>query len=522
MEKAVSVDALPASAYTPVAAVAGESDAILDSGCLANGKVWPLLREVVAMARYTTDIFSDEVCIAFGRLHEQVAAPWSPSLSPDEIKAELEADNCPLRQLDSKPVASGSIAEVYFGELQDGTPVAVKCMRPGIRPVVEGDLAWLLWAASWTDRHPTLRMYALKWAAELFCNQVYMQTDFRVEADNYNRFYANFHGETNVIRFPKTYHASKDFLVISKEKGEELSKVFREADGYMASKPDLAKLSKTPQGRAEALCNYLGISREMGSAIAKESIAVYMRMLFKDSFVHGDLHPGNILLRIRNPDGEGHPEGKSFRDSLPTPLRLLVEEISPKDPGFDLVLLDCGLAVPLPQHKVELLRSTTTAILYADYDKAADLTFQMSPDASSCQDPQKFKKELGDIFRASRRATWENGFLQLSDAGLACLDLVRKHHVHLDATFSWAILALLSVEGAGRQLDPNVDATGAATRYLISFKNLVAEMNSGSFVSAKEMLTQMAMEKVGIDFWAFRNWRLGTWNQMQHAAQTSA
>mmetsp|Transcript_38152 Transcript_38152/g.109479 ORF Transcript_38152/g.109479 Transcript_38152/m.109479 type:complete len:530 (-) Transcript_38152:463-2052(-) len=461
------------------------------------------------------DIFPDSICIAFGRLHEQVTAEWSPGVTPAEVLAQLQASGLHLRTLADSPQASGSIAEVYFGELEDGTAVAVKCMRPGIRPLIEGDLAWLLWAANVSDGHPVLRMYALRWAAELFCNQVYMQTDFRIEADNLRRFRANFRGDGEVIRFPRPLHASSDLLVLSREEGQELSRIFREADNAGASSSRCSA-----EARAEALHRHLGISKEMGGAIAKESIAVYMRMLFKDNFVHGDLHPGNILLRVRKPDGAAAGGASAAEDGLrgrlPAPLRFIADAILPPDPGFDLVLLDAGLAVPLPSEKVEILRSTTTAILYADYDKAARLAFSMSPDTTCCEDPQQFQRELADIFKASRQVVWDQGFLQLSDAGLMCLDLVRRHHVHLDATFSWAILALLSVEGAGRQLDPSVDATGAATRYLISVRNLIQECQGGSWISTKEMVTQLVFDKLGLDFWAFRNWRLAKWNEETH------
>merc|ERR1711990_930695 len=97
--------------------------------------------------------------------------------------------------------------------------------------------------------------------------------------------------------------------------------------------------------------------------------------------------------------------------------------------------------------------------LYADYKKASGLVFKASPDTTRCEKPEDFKHELECVLRDSRRDVWAKGFLQLSDAGLECLDLVRRHHVHLDVALSWAILALLSVEGSARQLNPHVDAT---------------------------------------------------------------
>src|SRR5690606_40402197 len=48
-----------------------------------------------------------------------------------------------FKHFETDPVASASIAQVHFAELHDGREVAVKVLRPGMRDIIEKDLALL-------------------------------------------------------------------------------------------------------------------------------------------------------------------------------------------------------------------------------------------------------------------------------------------------------------------------------------------------------------------------------------------
>lgn len=223
-----------------------------------------------------------------------------------------------------------------------------------------------------------------------------------------------------------------------------------------------------------------------------------MRMVFNDAFIHGDLHPGNMMLRMNEGaylDGDGnrdeHVGGwkKHVMRMLPEKIRRLIADPTPP---FELVLLDAGLAIPLAPKRVEALRSMAISMLYCDFKGSATHIYNQSPDSSKCVDPEAFKEDLANVFRGVRKIRTEAGYMQVSDACLECLRLVRHHQVQLDTGLSWALFAMLSAEGSARQLDPEADCTGAAARYIVTVPSLFREMKQ----QPPEILWKMVRELV--------------------------
>ncbi|CAE8587265.1 unnamed protein product [Polarella glacialis] len=408
------------------------------------------------------------------------------------------------------------MAEVFFGKLRDGTEVAIKCMRPGVRPLLEADLALMLRMGAWCDSIEPLRMLGLGRAAEEFCEHIQMQTDFTLEADHLRRFEKNFKGLENV-RFPVPLFVTPDFLVLSKEPGTELAKVFRAAMGKAASLP-FSSPSSSPgapwptasevpahlSAHTEGVQRELGIPEALSIRIATESLSSYMRMVFRDNFIHGDLHPGNIMVQL---DSEEESSTGRWRQKLSALLPGGLGEtiFGAVSRPFKVIILDAGLAIPLPRESVEALRSLTIAIIYADFPRAGQLIYDASPDTSNCLDPAAFKAGIAKAFRDCRKQMHEDGFVQVSDAVLESLRLVREHHVALDTTLTWTLLGMLSIEGSARQLHPDADCAKAASRYILTAPSLWRELRGSSWHTSRQMLLEMLMNKIGLDYWAFKN-----------------
>src|SRR4029079_3115253 len=80
-----------------------------------------------------------------------------PPFSSDKVEATIiRVFGRPVaevfRAFDLTPLASASVGQVHFAELQSGTPVAVKVLRPNGADVIEHDLALMRTAASLVER----------------------------------------------------------------------------------------------------------------------------------------------------------------------------------------------------------------------------------------------------------------------------------------------------------------------------------------------------------------------------------
>jgi len=258
-------------------------------------------------------------------------------------------------------------------------------------------------------------------------------------------------------------------------------------------------------------------------------------MIFNDRFIHGDLHPGNIMLNVRKelPAATGGGEAEGCASAVPAVVSErevhpgLLARLKKKLPAclggsgaggsrvWQLVVLDAGLAIPLAPEKVEVLRSLAISIIYSDFGRAAEILYQESPDSSGCEDPAGFKRDLARTFAKCRKNVWDEGYVQVGDTCTEALSLVQQYRVGLDTTLTWMLFGMLSIEGSARQLDPEVDCAKAATKYIITVPSLLREMKVLSWNTSKHMLAEIALGAVGMDYWDLR-YRFGlTWQDLQ-------
>src|SRR5690606_26552711 len=90
------------------------------------------------------DLFEPEWIAEFSKLHDN--APASPYA--DVHAQRVEELGAPPEEVfawfDPQPLAAASIAQVYRARLHAGDEVVLKVRRPGIRPIVEADLRWMM------------------------------------------------------------------------------------------------------------------------------------------------------------------------------------------------------------------------------------------------------------------------------------------------------------------------------------------------------------------------------------------
>jgi ubiquinone biosynthesis protein len=174
-----------------------------------------------------------------------------------------------FRGIDNVPIASASLAQVHQAWLMDGTPVAVKVQRPGIRDIIETDLLILDSIAKRIEHaYPELRVYNLTGMVDDFSHQIRNELDFSLDGRNAEILRKNLQGQKGV-KVPKVYweHSSPHLLVMEYVEGVRVDNV--------------------------------AAIREMGvdpRQVARAGFNAYLKQIFEDGFFHGDPHPGNLLV----------------------------------------------------------------------------------------------------------------------------------------------------------------------------------------------------------------------------------
>ncbi len=388
------------------------------------------------IASTRADLIPAEVIAELKLLQDDVRpVPW------DEVKAEVEAElGGPWAEfytrLDERPLASASIAQVHRGRIRDPEgegelEVAVKVQRPRIQATVERDVDLLYWLARAVERAiPEARRYSPVDLVTEFDRSIKAELDFVQEAEHAERFAKNFEGDPRV-RFPKVYRALSGKRLLTLE-------FF---DGKRLS-------DAMRDGSVD------------GRAVATGSVGVVIKMIFEDGFFHADPHPGNIMLL--------------------------------GDPSEPVIgLLDLGLVGHLSGPMRDRALDLMVAAAREDFAAVADALYALGRPTRKV-DMGEFRKDVETLGRKYMGRP-------LGEIELAALvrDLIWgavKHGIDMPPDFMLVGRSLMTMEGTGRQLCPDLDVLAEARPY---FFRLVArryspERLADDFVKTALRMTGMA------------------------------
>src|SRR5262249_44711691 len=129
------------------------------------------------------DVFSPQVTRALATLHAEVP-PMPPRTTLRVLRAAL--DQPPERafaRFDPVPLAAASIGQVHRARLHTGEEVVVKVQRPGLKRVVESDLALMrLLARLLCEASPELAGFDPVGLLDAFERSIHAELDFEKEA----------------------------------------------------------------------------------------------------------------------------------------------------------------------------------------------------------------------------------------------------------------------------------------------------------------------------------------------------
>ncbi|XP_069019724.1 uncharacterized aarF domain-containing protein kinase 2 isoform X1 [Embiotoca jacksoni] len=322
-------------------------------------------------------------------------------------------------------------------------PVAIKVVHPGVRRQVEMDLL-LMKAGSWLlHRLPGLKWLSVCEIIGEFEKLMTKQIDLRFEAKNIERFRENFL-DVDYVKFPTPLRpfVTRAVLVETFEESEPIS-------NFLSS----------------------DIPEEVKQRIARMGVDTLLKMIFVDNFVHGDLHPGNILVQSRGSaagpgDEAGVPGERRGKTTLTDLWDTVVVSVRPDPSPFQLVLLDAGIVVQLGDYDLANFKAVFTAVVLRQGERVAELILNHAR-ANECQDVPQFKKEMAELVDHALSSPLALGKIQVADLLSRVFGLLIKHKVKLESNFVSIVLAIMVLEGLGRSLDPNLDILDLAKPLLL-------------------------------------------------------
>ncbi|KAI4333747.1 hypothetical protein L6164_018517 [Bauhinia variegata] len=357
------------------------------------------------------DLFPRDLCTELGKLHSK-----APSHNFTYSRKSIE--NAFGRKLpeifenfDEEPVASGSIAQVhratlkyrYPGEQIKPVVVAVKVRHPGVSEAIRRDFIIINLVAKVLRFIPNLGWLRLDESLQQFAVFMMTQVDLSREAAHLSRFIYNFR-KCKDVSFPKPLYplVHPSVLVETYEQGDSVLHYVDELEGHEQIKSSLAHIG------THAL----------------------LKMLLVDNFIHADMHPGNILVRLR--------EGKSSRPQL-------------FKPRPHVIFLDVGLTTELSKRERGNLLQFFKAVALQDGHTAAECTLRLSKQ-QNCPNPKSFIEDVEKSFKL-----WGLSSVRPADYMQQLLEHVRHHKVNLDGNVCSVLVTTLVLEGWQRRLDPEYD-----------------------------------------------------------------
>ena len=403
------------------------------------------------------DMFPSDFCDAMGHFHDD-APQHGYAQTKREIRKHL---GVPLERVfahfPKRPVASGSVAQVYRAVLKPEVATACAARDPEFarrvaaharrhrRAEAEGRGAVrgggeaadaLARAALVADGSAGGLFPAAAAAADLSARTVAVkvrQTDLRVEARHLRRFGRNFRASTQVVApWPVVGLATEGVLCETFERGEALSSAIRRG------------------------CEDNATTCALG-------VDTYLKMLLRDNFLHSDLHPGNILY---------HREAVSSRIGIETGSRTdrfaRARRAQARVAAVRLVLLDFGIADALPADVRDRFLTFLFSLARQDGVAAANSLLTWS-DAQTCVGAQADGLRADIARLVDEKCALRRASVDIDDVLKRVLTILRARGVSIDAVFASLVVSMCVLVGFATALDENLNLFEVAVSAFLSW-----------------------------------------------------
>lgn len=368
------------------------------------GPVWIKFGQMLSTRR---DLFAPAIADQLAMLQDRVK-PFDGALARRHIeKAMGQPLEAWFDDFDQVALASASIAQVHTARLKsNGKEVVIKVIRPDIMPLIKADMRLMYRLASWLPRllPDGRRLRPVEVVLE-YEKTLLDELNLLREAANCIQLRRNF-DNSPMLYIPEVYpdYCSETMMVMERIYGVPVS--------------DVAALEK--QGTNMKL-------------LAERGVQLFFTQVFRDSFFHADMHPGNIFVSFEHPD----------------------------NPQY--IGIDCGIVGSLNKEDKRYLAENFIAFFNRDYRKVAELHVD-----SGWVPPDTNVEDFEFAIRTVCEPIFEKPLADIS-FGHVLLNLfntARRFNMEVQPQLVLLQKTLLYIEGIGRQLYPQLDLWKTAKPFL--------------------------------------------------------
>lgn len=381
----------------------GSSEERLRGALIALGPVFIKFGQTLSTRR---DLLPPDLANELALLQDRVP-PFEGSQARKLIEKQLGASVDELfAEFDAEPLASASVAQVHPARLKDGRAVVVKVIRPGIERVIRQDVALLYVMARmvqnfWSEGK---RLRPVE-VVEEYEQTIFDELDLRKEAANATQLRRNF-ADSDILYVPEVYwdFTRQSVMVMERISGIPVADI----DALEAQGTNMEKL-------------------------AERGVEIFFTQVFRDSFFHADMHPGNIFVSRENPD----------------------------DPQY--IAVDFGIVGSLSPEDQSYLARNILAFFQRDYRLVAQLHID-SGWVPADTNVHAFETAI----RSVCEPIFEKPLKDIS-FGMVLLGLfqtARRFNMVVQPQLILLQKTLLNIEGLGRQLYPELDLWKTGKPYL--------------------------------------------------------
>lgn len=352
------------------------------------------------------DLLPEDIADELAKLQDNV-----PPFPQEQSIAIIEtALGKPVSELfasfENTPMASASVAQVHCATLHSGEQVVVKVVRPDIEPIIQQDIALLFTLARLTAKyHPQGYRLRPEEVVSDYQTVILDELDMGREAANASQLRRNF--ENNKLLYVPEIHW----------------------DYTRRNVLTMERISGIPVTDIEAL-------RDRGTdlkLLAERGVDIFFTQVFRHSFFHADMHPGNIF----------------------------VDATDPADPTY--IGVDCAIIGSLSDADQYYLGRNLLGIFRRDYREVAQLHVECG-----WVPPQTRVQDFESAMRAVCEPIFERPISQISFGQLLVYLFQTASRFDMEVQPSLVLLqkTLLNIEGMGRQLYPELNLWDTAQPFL--------------------------------------------------------